>query len=107
MKFYKISGVSGVCKVGLGICLDLRYPEFSRINCQKAKTKYIGYGAKLLLFTGAFSARKTGPAHWEVLQRARAIDNQTYVAAVSPAVDETQPYVPWGHSTIIWIIWRK
>ncbi|KAJ8314362.1 hypothetical protein KUTeg_008923, partial [Tegillarca granosa] len=69
-----------LCKVGVGICLDLRYPELARINCQK--------GASLLLFTGAFSARKTGPAHWEVLQRARAIDNQVYVAAVSPAFDE-------------------
>jgi omega-amidase len=43
----------------------------------------------------------TGPVHWELLQRARAVDNQLFVASCSPARDESGPYVAWGHSTAI------
>jgi len=43
----------------------------------------------------------TGPKHWELLQRARAVDNQMYVAAVSPARDTEASYVAWGHSTVV------
>ena len=43
----------------------------------------------------------TGPAHWELLSRARALDNQFYVATVSPARDETATYTAWGHSSLV------
>ena len=43
----------------------------------------------------------TGPLHWELLQRARAVDNQVYVAACSPARDLSAGYHAWGHSTIV------
>ena len=44
----------------------------------------------------------TGPAHWELLQRGRAVDNQLFVAACSPARNETSGgYVAWGHSSIV------
>ncbi|GAA6084898.1 omega-amidase NIT2 [Tachysurus ichikawai] len=43
----------------------------------------------------------TGPAHWELLQRARAVDNQVYVATASPARDESASYVAWGHSSVV------
>lgn len=43
----------------------------------------------------------TGPAHWELLQKARAVDNQLYVAGVSPARDENSSYVSWGHTSLI------
>ncbi len=42
-----------------------------------------------------------GPAHWELLARARAIDNQLYVATPSPARDEGAGYVAWGHSSVV------
>ena len=42
----------------------------------------------------------TGPPHWELLVRARALDNQLYVATISPARDEKGGYVAWGHSTL-------
>jgi len=43
----------------------------------------------------------TGPLHWELLQRARASDNQLFVAAVSPARgDDPTGYVAWGHTTL-------
>ena len=43
----------------------------------------------------------TGPAHWELLQRARAIDNQLFVAACSPARNPDASYQAWGHSTVV------
>ena len=42
-----------------------------------------------------------GPAHWELLARGRALDNQLYVASVSPARDEGAGYVAWGHTTLV------
>jgi len=51
----------------------------------------------------------TGPAHWELLARARAIDNQCYVATVSPARDVTADYIAWGHSLVVnpWYVFIK
>jgi len=39
--------------------------------------------------------------HWELLLRARAVDNQIFVASCSPARDTTASYVAWGHSAIV------
>ncbi|XP_007893912.1 omega-amidase NIT2 [Callorhinchus milii] len=80
------------CKVGIGICYDIRFAELAQIYTKK--------GCQLLLYPGAFNMT-TGPAHWELLQRARAVDNQVYVAGVSPARDEKASYVAWGHSTVV------
>uniref|UniRef100_A0A8D0BH91 omega-amidase n=1 Tax=Salvator merianae TaxID=96440 RepID=A0A8D0BH91_SALMN len=80
------------CKIGLGICYDIRFAELAQIYTQK--------GCQLLVYPGAFNLT-TGPAHWELLQRGRAVDNQVYVAAASPARDEKASYVAWGHSTIV------
>uniref|UniRef100_A0A8D0JK81 Omega-amidase NIT2 n=2 Tax=Sus scrofa TaxID=9823 RepID=A0A8D0JK81_PIG len=55
---------------------------------------------QLLVYPGAFNLT-TGPAHWELLQRGRAVDNQVYVATASPARDDKASYVAWGHSTIV------
>ncbi|XP_034645935.1 omega-amidase NIT2 [Trachemys scripta elegans] len=80
------------CKVGLGICYDIRFAELAQIYTQK--------GCQLLVYPGAFNMT-TGPAHWELLQRGRAVDNQVYVATASPARDEKASYVAWGHSTVV------
>lgn len=80
------------CKIGIGICYDIRFPELAYV--------YSDLGCKLLVYPGAFNMT-TGPAHWELLQRSRAIDNQLYVASVSPARDEKASYVAWGHSTVV------
>lgn len=81
------------CRIGLGICYDIRFPELSAALCQK--------GAQVLIFPGAFNLT-TGPAHWELLQRARAVDNQLYVAAISPARSENADgYQAWGHSSVV------
>lgn len=45
----------------------------------------------------------TGPAHWELLQRSRAVDNQVFVISCSPARnnDNDGGYVAWGHSSVV------
>ena len=53
-----------------------------------------------MLLPGAFNMT-TGPAHWELLQRARAIDNQLFVATCSPARNPDASYQAWGHSTVV------
>lgn len=80
------------CRVGLGICYDMRFAELAQIYAQR--------GCQLLVYPGAFNLT-TGPAHWELLQRGRAVDNQVYVATASPARDENASYVAWGHSSVV------
>lgn len=52
-------------------------------------------GAQVLLVPAAFNMT-TGPAHWELLFRQRAVDGQLFTAGTSPARDETASYVAWG-----------
>lgn len=82
----------GPWKVGLGICYDIRFPLMANIYAEK--------GCQLLVYPGSFNMT-TGPLHWELLQRARAVDNQLYVTSISPARDEAASYVSWGHSSLI------
>ncbi|CAO3573461.1 unnamed protein product [Mortierella alpina] len=79
-------------KIGVGICYDIRFPEPAMIAARK--------GCFAMIYPGAFNMT-TGPLHWELLQRARAVDNQMYVAACSPARDVSANYHAWGHSTIV------
>ena len=79
-------------KIGLGICYDMRFAEMAMI--------YANRGAKMIIYPGAFNM-VTGPAHWELLQKGRAVDNQLYVATCSPARDENASYTAWGHSTVV------
>ncbi|KAL1933852.1 hypothetical protein VTP01DRAFT_7942 [Rhizomucor pusillus] len=79
-------------KIGVGICYDIRFPEMAMIAARK--------GCVAMIYPGAFNLT-TGPLHWELLQRARATDNQMYVAACSPARDMNASYHAWGHSTVV------
>lgn len=102
------------CKIGIGICYDIRFSELSRIYrkqgmqltnteefLSKIKIKYnCVLGCDVLLFPGAFNM-KTGPLHWELLGRARANDNQTFVGLISPSRDASAGYIAWGHSMMI------
>ncbi|PZP33775.1 MAG: acyltransferase [Roseateles depolymerans] len=76
-------------RVGLSVCYDLRFPEL-----------YRGYGADLLAVPAAFTYT-TGEKHWELLLRARAVENQCYV--IAPAQGGTHPNGrrTWGHSMIV------
>lgn len=79
-------------KFGVAICFDVRFPELFRLMVME--------GAKLVVLPGAFNMT-TGPAHWETTLRARAIDNQIYMAAVSPARNNELSYVAYGHSMLV------
>lgn len=79
-------------RLGIGICYDIRFPELAMI--------YAARGAQLIVYPGAFNT-VTGPLHWELLQRARAVDNQLFVATCSPARDEQGSYKAWGHSSVV------
>ncbi|XP_052866278.1 omega-amidase NIT2-like [Anopheles cruzii] len=81
----------GSVKIGLGICYDKRFAEFTAC--------YQQLGCDMMIFPSAFDPY-TGPLHWELLGRARALDNQMYVAMVSPARDPTPEYVAYGHSLL-------
>ena len=76
----------------MGICFDLRFPEQW---IQMALD-----GAKLLICPAAFNP-VTGPKHWDLLLRARAIDSQCFVAACSPAYHPTASYHAYGHSCVV------
>ncbi len=80
------------CKIGIAICYDMRFPELIRLMSLK--------GAKLIIVPGAFNMT-TGPAHWELTMKARALDNQVYFAAVSPARDMAASYHAYGHSGVV------
>lgn len=77
---------------GLGICYDIRFPEYAQLLRQR--------GAVALFYPGAFNTT-TGPRHWELLQRARAVDNQCWVITASPARDPDFSYQAWGHSMVV------
>ena len=80
----------GTC--GLCICFDLRFEELARCMCLR--------GAKVLFVPAAFNMT-TGPAHWELLFRQRAVDNQCFTVGVSPARDERASYVAYGNSLAV------
>ncbi|CAF0785021.1 unnamed protein product [Didymodactylos carnosus] len=84
--------ISDDFRVGLAICYDVRFPLLASLYSKR--------GCHLLLYPGAFNMT-TGPAHWELLLRSRALDNQMYVAGVSPAHDENADYKAWGHTTLV------
>ncbi|KAK3115930.1 Omega-amidase nit3 [Teratosphaeriaceae sp. CCFEE 6253] len=79
-------------KIAVAICYDVRFPELAMIAARK--------GAFLLLYPGAFNLT-TGALHWELQARARAMDNQVYVALCSPARDMEAEYHAWGHSMVV------
>lgn len=78
-------------KVGVAICFDVRFAELFRILALE--------GAQLIVVPAAFNMT-TGPAHWELLFRARALDNQCFLAGCAPARDETAGYVSYAHSLV-------
>jgi omega-amidase len=87
-------------EIGIGICYDIRFAEYAMLLRQQCN-------CILLIYPGAFNMT-TGPAHWEILQRARAVDNQCFVLTASPARStEANPsskypqYTAWGHSTVV------
>jgi predicted amidohydrolase len=80
-----------LCRTGVAICYDMRFPELIR--------KMALDGAQLIIIPAAFNMT-TGPAHWHITARTRALDNQVFFACASPARDNDSGYEVYGHSLI-------
>jgi predicted amidohydrolase len=78
--------------LGLSICYDLRFPELYREQARR--------GARVLAVPSAFTER-TGRDHWEVLLRARAIENLAYVLAPAQVGVHGPGRSSWGHALIV------
>ena len=78
--------------IGLTICYDLRFPELYRALSAA--------GAVLLTVPSAFTLM-TGKDHWEVLLRARAIENQSYVLAPAQGGRHTDQRITYGHAMVV------
>jgi predicted amidohydrolase len=79
-------------ELGLSVCYDLRFPELYRILAVR--------GAHVITVPSAFTA-VTGRAHWTVLLRARAIENQAFVVAPNQVGEAPPHYASYGHSAIV------
>ncbi|MDH4478252.1 MAG: carbon-nitrogen hydrolase family protein [Rhodoferax sp.] len=81
-----------VWQVAMSVCYDLRFAELYRA--------YAARGADLLLVPSAFT-HTTGQAHWEVLLRARAIENLSFVAAAAQGGTHPSGRQTWGQSMLV------
>lgn len=79
-------------RMGLCICYDFRFPELARLMVLE--------GANVILVPAAFNLT-TGPAHWELMFRSRAVDNQVFTVGTAPARDLSAGYHSWGHSIVV------
>lgn len=79
-------------RVGIAVCYDLRFPEFFR--------KMSEQGAEVIIVPSAFTA-ETGAAHWELLLRARAVENLCYIIAPNQGGFHKNGRRTYGHSMII------
>jgi nitrilase len=79
-------------RIGMSVCYDLRFPELYRALARQ--------GAELLLVPSAFT-RTTGAAHWEVLLRARAIENLAWVVAPAQGGTHENGRQTWGQSMVV------
>jgi predicted amidohydrolase len=92
-QLFELPSVDGhVWRVGLSVCYDLRFPELYR--------HYTAQGADLLLVPSAFT-HGTGQAHWELLLRARAVENLACVAAAAQGGLHENGRRTWGHTMVV------
>jgi len=87
-----VTAAAGAVEIGLSVCYDLRFPELYRILAVR--------GARLITVPSAFTLA-TGRDHWEVLLRARAIENQAFVLAPNQVGEAPPHYVSYGRSMIV------
>ncbi|MBR7782815.1 carbon-nitrogen hydrolase family protein [Undibacterium luofuense] len=85
-----VSFSAGDLRIGLSICYDVRFPEL-----------YRAMGACDLLLVPAAFTYTTGQAHWEILLRTRAVENQCYVLACGQGGLHENGRRTWGHSMLI------
>lgn len=86
-----LADMEGAC-VGMSICYDVRFPHLFRAMA--------GKGVRIFLVPAAFTV-PTGEAHWEVLLRARAIENGAFVLAAAQCGDHGNGRKTYGHSMVV------
>lgn len=79
-------------KIGVAVCYDLRFPELFR--------RMLDEGMEILVVPSAFTER-TGAAHWHLLIRARAVENQCYVVAPNQGGEHANGRITYGHSMVV------
>lgn len=79
-------------KMGCAVCFDVRFPELFRAMANR--------GAEIIFLPAQFNC-KTGPKHWELSNRARAVDNQVFFVGAAAAKYEGFSYECWGHSMLV------
>ncbi|CAK7904289.1 omega-amidase Nit3p [[Candida] anglica] len=80
--------------IGLGICYDIRFPELASLASRAP------HNAFAMFYPGAFNTT-TGPLHWHLLARTRAVDNELFTVLCSPARDVGgNGYQAYGHSLV-------
>ncbi len=87
-----VSAPLGELELGLSVCYDLRFPELYRILAVR--------GARIITVPSAFT-QATGRDHWEVLLRARAIENQAFMVAADQFGEAPPHYNSYGRSAIV------
>ncbi|CAM3635124.1 carbon-nitrogen hydrolase family protein [Corallococcus sp. ZKHCc1 1396] len=87
-----VAADTAVGRLGLSVCYDLRFPELYRRLSKD--------GATLLAVPAAFTMM-TGKDHWEVLLRARAIENQAYVLAPAQGGRHSAQRLTYGHAMVV------
>jgi predicted amidohydrolase len=87
-----LSEAAGGISLGLTVCYDLRFPELFRILAIR--------GARVITLPAAFT-KVTGRAHWEILVRARAIENQAFVVAADQIGTHPPDKESFGGSMIV------
>ncbi|KAF4997324.1 hypothetical protein FGRMN_3909 [Fusarium graminum] len=91
---------SPVGRIGSLICFDLRFPEAGLALAQPGpRSTWKNRPAQILTYPSAFTLR-TGPAHWETLLRARAIETQSYVIAAAQVGRHNEKRASWGQSIV-------
>lgn len=81
--------------IGLGICYDIRFPELALAALRAPNNAFA------MFYPGAFNTT-TGPLHWHLLARSRAVDNQVFTVLCSPARDVGgSGYQAYGHSLVV------
>lgn len=80
--------------IGLGICYDIRFPEFTKTLKEK-------YGCNVIIFPSNFSTH-TGKMHWDILMKIRAVDNNCFFIKCCPSrnYEEPKSYQSYGYSQV-------
>ena len=77
---------------GLCVCYDFRFPEIGRLMALR--------GAQVIVVPAAFNMT-TGPAHWEIMFRSQAVNNQVFAVGTAPSRDPSASYTSWAHSIVV------